>query len=110
MSIRGRPFPRGMSGNPGGRPKELADLQKLAREQMPAAIKELSRLCVEAKSEMARIAAICALLDRGFGKPLQGVELSGHDGGPIEHKGVSDDARLEAFMAFLARTKAKLQG
>jgi hypothetical protein len=39
---------------------------------------------------------------------LASVELSGHDGGPIEHKDASEEARLEAFMAFLARTKGNL--
>jgi hypothetical protein len=32
----------------------------------------------------ARVSAASALLDRGWGKPVQSMEHSGHDGGPIE--------------------------
>jgi hypothetical protein len=69
-------FPKGKSGNPGGRPKVLADLQELARQHVPAAIAELARLAVRAKSETARIAACRELLDRGYGKPRQGLEIT----------------------------------
>ena len=39
---------------------------------------------------------------------LASVELSGHDGGPIEHKDVSEEVRLEAFMALLATQVADI--
>jgi hypothetical protein len=48
-------------------------LRDLARAHAPAAIQELARLAMKAKSETARIAAIRELLDRGFGKPTQFV-------------------------------------
>jgi hypothetical protein len=69
-------FVRGKSGNPGGRPKVLADVQDLARQRVPAAITELAWLAVKAKSETARIAACRELLDRGYGKPRQGLEIA----------------------------------
>ena len=75
MSARpvGRPFVKGQSGNPGGRPRIVGELRYLARAHAPAAIQELARLAMKAKSETARIAAIRELLDRGFGKPTQFV-------------------------------------
>ena len=66
---RGRPFPKGKSGNPGGRPRDLAGLRELARFHAPGAIEELARLATKARSEATRIAAIRELLDRGYGKP-----------------------------------------
>ena len=69
-------FKPGLSGNPGGRPKVLADIQELARQHAPTAITELGRLAVKAKSETARIAACRELLDRGYGKPRQGLEIT----------------------------------
>jgi hypothetical protein len=36
---------------------------------------------------------------------LTSTELSGPDRGPIETKEVTQEARLEAFMAFLAKTR-----
>ena len=69
-------FRKGQSGNPGGRPKVLGDVQELARQHAPAVIVELARLALKAKSETARIAAIRELLDRGYGRPRQGLEVS----------------------------------
>ena len=78
--MRGRPFPRGQSGNPGGRPKAVQEVRELARAHCPDAIKELARLASKAKSETARIAAIRELLDRGYGKAVQ---AEGDIGAPI---------------------------
>ena len=72
--MRGRQFKKGESGNPGGRPKVIAELRELARAHAPDAIKELARLAIKAKSETARVAAIRELLDRGYGKVQQMVE------------------------------------
>jgi hypothetical protein len=68
-------FRKGQSGNPGGRPKVLSEIQELARQQAPSAIAELVRLSIKAKSETARISAIRELLDRGYGKARQSVEV-----------------------------------
>ena len=69
-------FRKGQSGNPGGRPKVMVEVQQLARQHAPAAIVELARLALKAKNETARIAAIRELLDRGYGRPRQSMEVS----------------------------------
>ena len=69
-------FRKGKSGNPGGRPKVLGELQELARQHAPEVIVELARLAVKARSETARIAAGRELLDRGFGRARQSMEVS----------------------------------
>ena len=77
-------FPKGKSGNPGGRPKVLGEVQELARQYAPAAIVELARLALKARNETARIAAIRELLDRGYGRTRQSVEVSAPDGNPLQ--------------------------
>ena len=37
------PFKKGQSGNPAGRPREVAEVRKLAQEHGPAAIDRLSQ-------------------------------------------------------------------
>jgi hypothetical protein len=44
----------------------------------------LARLAVKAKSETARIAAIRELLDRGYGRPRQAVEISAPADDPLQ--------------------------
>jgi hypothetical protein len=66
---RGRPFPKGVSGNPGGRPRELADVKALAREHTTEAIATLVELMRTAKTDSARAAAASELLSRAWGKP-----------------------------------------
>jgi hypothetical protein len=40
---------------------------------------------------------------------LSATELSGKDEGPVQFENVSEEARLEAFMAFLAKTKCRME-
>ena len=74
-------FEKGVSGNPGGRPKELHDVKSLARQYTKEAIE---RLVAWMKSDNAKasVSASMALLDRGYGKPAQ--EVTGLEGGPIK--------------------------
>lgn len=62
---------KGESGNPGGRPAVIADVQRLARDNCEAAIRALVKICKAGTSEAARVSAATALLDRGYGKPPQ---------------------------------------
>src|SRR5882724_11447954 len=77
-------FCKGISGNPGGRPKVLGEVQELARQYAPTAIVELARLALKAKSETARIAAIRELLDRGYGRSRQAMEITAPAGDPLQ--------------------------
>ena len=94
-------FKKGQSGNPGGRPKEDPELKELARAKTKEAIQVLASIMKSKKAPAAaRVSAACALLDRGYGKPVQMTELSGPNGGPIETKDLTekDLAREVAFL------------
>ena len=69
------PFKPGQSGNPGGRPKALKDIQAAARKYCGEAIQTLARIARDPEApEAAQIAASTALLDRGYGKALQTID------------------------------------
>jgi hypothetical protein len=70
-------FRPGQSGNPNGRPKVVADVQNAAGEHSTEAIKTLVQIMCDPKAPAdARISAASALLDRGYGKPLQTVDAT----------------------------------
>ena len=74
MPGRGKPFQKGVSGNPGGRPKVLGDVQELARQRSPEAINTLVTIMQNEKAPpAARVVAANSLLDRGYGKPTQPI-------------------------------------
>jgi hypothetical protein len=68
---------KGTSGNPSGRTKEVGIVRDLAREHTTAAIETLVAICKDNKvSPSARVAAASALLDRGWGKASQAMDVS----------------------------------
>lgn len=80
-------FEKGKSGNPGGRPRATMpdgrSLAEAAREHSPKALAVLVYALKSEKIETA-MAAAQALLDRGFGRAAQSIELTGAEGGPVQ--------------------------
>ena len=68
-------FAKGRSGNPGGRPREVAEVRELAKAHSAQAIKRLV-YWMNSKNPKASVAAANALLDRAYGKPQQSVDLN----------------------------------
>jgi hypothetical protein len=91
-------FQPGQSGNPGGRPKVLAEVKQLAREYTAEAISALADIVKDKKAPpAARVGAAQVILDRGYGKPTQYVEAS---------VSVLDNLSLEQQRALLAALDA----
>lgn len=81
----------------GATDKLKADVKALASEYGAAAIKALAEIATGGNQPAAaRVSAANALLDRGFGKPSQAVELTGKDGGPVQQAIVTPEQLAEA--------------
>ena len=96
----GRPFPKGVAGNPGGRPKNedslAAQLRELLAEVDEETGKTTGRLLAEKYVELGlggNVMAITAIADRVDGKPAQSLTLKGESTAPLH---VRHSARLEA--------------
>lgn len=77
---KGRPFPKGVSGNPGGVSKNDKEFKELAKSSATKALERLISLIDSENAVVARAAA-CDVLDRGYGRPS--TPVTGGDGGPM---------------------------
>jgi hypothetical protein len=114
---RGRPFAKGRSGNPGGRlagpPKTAeqkkydADVRALAREHGPDAIQKLSEIMGDANApHAARVSAANSLLDRGYGRPSQSVEVSAPNSDSLPD--ASEEEALEFIRSRLEEIRQRM--
>ena len=67
---------KGMSGNPGGRPKLEVSIRDLAQQNSMEALETLVQVMRTGKPG-ERLIAANAILDRAYGRPTQSVEMSG---------------------------------
>lgn len=68
---------------------QIAGISELARMHSETALSALVQIASQGASEAARVSAANSILDRAFGRPLQAVEMSGPDGGPVQTIDVS---------------------
>jgi hypothetical protein len=78
--VVGRPFVKGRSGNPAGRPRATFDFTSAARAATPEVL-EMFLKSIRSSNWRERHSAGIVLLDRAFGKPTQ--PIVGEDGGSI---------------------------
>jgi hypothetical protein len=75
---RGKPFPKGVSGNPGGRPKETPEMKQMkevARKRSIEAIEIAVEIMNDEKAKATdRLKAVDIILDRAWGRPTTAVE------------------------------------
>jgi hypothetical protein len=71
--VIGRPFQKGVSGNPSGRSKDTHTISQLAKAYTQEAVEKLAEIMRTGKTEQAQVRAAEALLDRGWGKAPQHV-------------------------------------
>lgn len=71
-----RPFEKGRSGNPGGRPKIPPDLVEIAKGKSKQALGVLVSIMQDKSvSPSVRVQAAEAILNRGYGKPSQYLDI-----------------------------------
>jgi hypothetical protein len=69
-------FKPGQSGNPGGKPKAIIEVAQAAREKTASAIETLNTIMIDPKATAsARVSAAVAILERGWGKAPQTIDL-----------------------------------
>lgn len=75
-------------------------LEELARGHAKTALKALVDVAMKGSTEAARVSAAVAILDRGYGKPRQSVDMNANVKTAVQS--LSDDeldARIAAFNA-----------
>ncbi len=106
-------FSPGVSGNPGGRPREVGYVVELARQRTEDAVRVLHEIALDATQPGAsRVAAASALLDRGWGRAPSSIDISLFVP-PDEFENPADDldlAEVQALRAVIEMRQRRIAG
>lgn len=119
-----KPYPEGVSGNPGGRPKMLKELKERIQEGGSELVEKLfsialdppkvsrinRRTIVDGPNYRERVMAIEKLLAYGYGRPVLAVEVSGPGGGPLETRDIdklTSTERAKRLVELLVKAGAR---
>lgn len=95
-TAKGRPFAKGQSGNPGGRPKKTEqewELIAACKARTPDALNVMLRIMQDGQNERNQLAAAQAIIERAYGKAQQSMTLSGDPDKPLVTKVVREIVR-----------------
>jgi len=99
-------FKKGKSGNPGGRPKEVAEVKELAKKYSEKAILRLVQILDDPNEKgKSAVAAANAILDRAYGKPAQEMVVAGKEDEPINIQFRESRAELMGMLSAIAGKK-----
>lgn len=76
---KGKPFVKGVSANPTGRPKKTAeelDLIAACKDKTPSALSAIVGIMENGEKEDSRLKAALAIIERAYGKPVQPTETN----------------------------------
>jgi hypothetical protein len=77
-------FPKGVSGNPLGRPKKDFDLKEKCQELTPSMLQTIISIANDQEQKTAdRIECCKFIVAYGHGRPMQKQELTGVDNSPL---------------------------
>jgi hypothetical protein len=99
----GKPFKPGQSGNPGGRPAVAKEFRARCRDFMQAhGWRQLEAIACDRK-DRDKYRALELIAAYAYGKPKQGIELTGADGGPVELATLTPEERAARIGELLAK-------
>jgi hypothetical protein len=67
-------FQKGVSGNPGGRPKLPAEMREMFQTKAPEAFEVLCKH-LHATDPRVSVSAATQILDRAYGRPVQSIDV-----------------------------------
>lgn len=113
---RGKSFEPGVCPNPKGRPKaseqrrrEERDARLLARDHSVEAVEKMIHILRKGKTQNLQLAAANMIVDRGYGRPPQALEVYGGDVRPEEREGSALEI-ITSKLAELGRRERDKEG
>lgn len=80
-------FGKGNKANPSGRPKKTEEertLEEMCRAKTPEALATILTIMAGGENERNRLASAQYIIDRGWGRAAQAMEITGKDGGALD--------------------------
>jgi len=107
----GRPFKKGVCPNPAGRPKMPNEMRDAFKALAPESLEVLRKIMQSDETrDNDRIRAIEIILNRGYGTPVQSIEIGNKDNDPFNVMSLSYEEALQRLKVLRAEDESKNKG